>query len=129
VRKLVSCFGLALGLFSSAMSQRKAPPPTTTVRARNISIANVTILSTQEQDQLAKEVLKDTDDEYFVNSWQQDFSERVAQIVGDAYKDRGYWKAEMAATVTAVNSDTPVHLVDVAVKIGKEGRQYRLSAI
>lgn len=100
------------------------------VRHRNapfvkVTFDNVIMLSSMEQRQITQKLREwcgpDLQDEKMVanlEGW-------ASELVREAYLDRGYWKVEVTAEVTANKHIKPPQL-DVAIKVLNTGPQYLL---
>jgi len=95
---------------------------------RDVNFENSTVLSTQEQEEIAQK-LQWQDPFWLGRQTPEAMEQLVDQTVLDCYRDHGYWRAKVTAQVHWVNASEAHRQVDVAIRTISEGRQYVLTEL
>src|SRR6266852_3761267 len=102
---------------------RRVPAPT----IRTVLFKNASVLSAQEQRELAKRIRQDGR-EFGVGQWPENASQ-VADVAEErvraAFQDKGYFKVKVSARAEPVTDNPANREFDIVVKVVDSGQQYR----
>ena len=120
---------IAYLLFLPAVSDCRTAPSAQAHNVRiNVRFESANLLSGAEMDEITASVQQESP-EMEGNPIPENFSasaDEAAERVREAYQNKGYFEAEVDAAVLPVPKGTQVDRVEIAVKVLKSGKLYRL---